>query len=213
MPRAEGATHPSPALQEPLQDEPPGTKHWLFPLSPREEQDAGMSKGRLPWAEEEQASEKPDQGQGWFLDRKGDQEGKKELLIICRLSLDKCGGKCHSIQQQPRAAACLDTAFPEFLLITAWEIFGGGVCLCLLDGDFSPTGRRRGGNSIILWRAPWMVHGVWGARLGTGRIALCQGHCHWDGDTAHVPPVAPQLHPSARMLQLPQEQPATVGSS
>lgn len=46
---------------------------------------------------------------------------------MCRLSLDKRGGKCHSIQQPPRAAACLDTACPQFLLITAWEI---SACVC-----------------------------------------------------------------------------------
>lgn len=60
-------------------------------------------------------------------------------LIISRRPLDKRGGKCHSIQQPPRAAACLDTAFHEFLLITAWELFGGGVCLSLLGINSSPT--------------------------------------------------------------------------
>lgn len=85
-------------------------------------------------------------------------KAKKKTLIISRLPLDKRGGKCHSIQQPPRAAACLDTAFPEFLLITAWEIFGGGVCLCFLEINSSPVGRSRGVMALSFGRAPWPVH-------------------------------------------------------
>lgn len=59
----------------------------------------------------------------------------KKPLIISRLPLDKRGGKCHSIQEPPRAAACLDTAFPKFLLITAWEIYGRGLCVCVCVGN------------------------------------------------------------------------------
>lgn len=109
------------------------------------------------------------------MDRKRDQEEKKGFLIICRLSLDKCGGKCHSIQQPPRAAACLDIAFPKFLLITAWEIFGRGrsACVCWKLTSLPPAGGFPG----------------WCTGSGDpGRITLCQGHCHWHGDT----PVAPQ---------------------
>lgn len=87
---------------------------------------------------------------------------KKKPLMISRLPLDKCGGKCHSIQQPPRAAACLDTAFPEFLLITAWEIFGGGICLCLLEINSSLVGRWWGCNGVAL-------------RLGTLAIARRPG--------------------------------------
>lgn len=78
---------------------------------------------------------------------------KKKPLIISRLPLDKHGGKCHSIQEPPRAAACLDTAFPEFLLITGWEIFGGGVCLCLLEINSCPVGRQWRVNGLALQQA------------------------------------------------------------
>lgn len=100
---------------------------------------------------------------------------KRKPLIISRLPLDKHGGKCHSIQQPPRAAACLDRAVPEFLLITAWEIFGQDVCLCLLEINSSPVGRQWGGNAIALQQstlASVQRPGSWGS---IGRIASCWG--------------------------------------
>lgn len=74
------------------------------------------------------------------------KKNNKKPLIISRLPLDKRGGKCHSIQEPPRAAACLDTAFPKFLLITAWEIYGRGlcVCVCVLEMSLSSI-------SPVLW--------------------------------------------------------------
>lgn len=130
-------------------------------------------------------------------EKRGKKREQKKPLIISRLLLDKHGGKCHSIQQPPRAAACLDRAVPEFLLITAWEIFGGGVCLCLLEINSSPVGRQWEGNAIAHQQSTLVSvqrPGSWGRRrqgssvLGTLPLGQRCGPCHTGGSPSlHAP--------------------------
>lgn len=95
-----------------------------------------------------------------------------------------CSLSRHSLSQIP-ADNCLGNLWQRTL------------CLCLLEVDFSPTGWRWGGNSTVLWRAPWMVHGVWGARLGTGTLSLAWGHSSCPTSGSPTPWAASQCQDAA----------------